>query len=1397
MMKRYTATLLLSFLTTALLSQPVIQSFSPSSGTIGTTVTIKGSGFIPVASSNIVYFGAVRANVTGSTDTTVIVTVPAGASYQPISVTVNNLTAYTTNPFMETFAGGAGPFVPGSFLPKSDFTTGMYPHSVAMADFNQDGKVDILVSRGSSSNVSILPNTSTASVISFGSQISLPATGTNHEGAAIADFDGDGKLDFVITNSTSNSVSIFQNTSTSAITFAPKFDLPADNSPYAVACGDLDGDGKPDLVLANNGTSDKVCVYRNTSSGGNITFGVRQDFTVGTNPYGVAIGDLDGDGKPELAVTTQGTSTALFILKNTSSSGTISFNPAMNIASISGPFVVAIGDLDNDNRPDIAVASAGSTIAVLKNSSSSGIISFGSVNYFNTGSYNVCVAIADLDGDGLPDLISSNRMGNSVSCLRNITNGTYINFDNHVDYSVGADPFYVAAADLDGDARPDIIAANSSATTVSVLRNIIGANIAPVITSFTPTSGINGTIVTILGSNFTGASMVRFGGIPAAFTVDSSHGITAMVGAGASGDVSVTTPNGTATLAGFTFNGPIISSFTPVVGITGTVVSITGSNLNGATSVKFGGTPASSFTINSSQNISAVVGTGSSGTVSVTTPNGTAALDGFSYGAPTITSFTPVSAAAGSTVVITGENFNPVASQNTVYFGAVKANITSATSTQLSVTAPAGATYQPITVTTNNLTAYSPKMFNPTFASDTPHITTSLFASVGGFGTGSYPVDIASCDFDGDGKPDLVTANANANTISVLKNMSTSGTIAFNPKIDYTAGLGPRRIAIGDLDGDSKPDLLLINFNAGNASTMSVYRNNSSPGTVSFESPWSTSTGNGTLGISIGDINGDGKPDVVVASGNSGIFSIYKNTTSSVGNISFAPRQDYSVPGHADQVIVTDVDLDGRPDVILSGFSNMSISVYRNVSSGGNIMFDSPMNYVVGSNPSYMRAVDVNADGITDLVVTVSGTLTALINTSVPGSISLATAVTFGSTASNSAAIDLNGDGKPEITSGRASTGLISVYENNTTPLSGQFIFAPGVDFTAGNFDDFVSVGDLDGDGRPELATANTTLNNVVILRNTANDPLITTLSNSSASTGTAVTINGRHFAGTTAVKFGGTAAASFAVISPTRIDAVVAGGASGNISVTNVSGTSSFAGFNFIPVITSGGATTFCNGESIVLTSSAAANNQWYKDAAVINSATATTLQVTTAGSYTVKTTSNGITTTSNAIVISVTTIPQPVITLSGNNQLVSSATNGNQWYWNGNIISGATDQAYQPTQNGNYTVMTTSGGCTSAPSAAFIFSLTGVIDLGNNQYVKIFPNPVTDRLYLSWNINGSPLLNIEISDLQGRSILTRNNITSGTPILISYLPTGIYFVKISNQKLKINGTARIVKQN
>ena len=194
----------------------------------------------------------------------------------------------------------------------------------------------------------------------------------------------------------------------------------------------------------------------------------------------------------------------------------------------------------------------------------------------------------------------------------------------------------------------------------------------PSISSITP-SGKLGDIIVINGSNFNQIQSVKFGGIAAAsYTVNSDQKISAVLGLGSTGIVTVTSTYGIATKEGFVyFSAPTITAFNPQLAAEGTTVRITGTNFTGATEVLFGGKAQSSFVVNSATEISVVVSNAANGTVSVTTPGGTAVKEGFTYiMVPRVDYFTPANAGAGTTLTITGINFDQVTS---VKFGSIKA----------------------------------------------------------------------------------------------------------------------------------------------------------------------------------------------------------------------------------------------------------------------------------------------------------------------------------------------------------------------------------------------------------------------------------------------------------------------------------------------------------------------------------------------------------------------------------------------------------------------------------------------------------------------------------------------------------------------------------------------------
>jgi hypothetical protein len=246
----------------------------------------------------------------------------------------------------------------------------------------------------------------------------------------------------------------------------------------------------------------------------------------------------------------------------------------------------------------------------------------------------------------------------------------------------------------------------------------------PSITSFSPGSGNVSSSVVIAGDYFTGATSVKFNGVSAtSFTVNSSIQITATVPVGATtGKIQVTTPSGKATsTTNYIVNvqSPVISSFTPSAGLTGSVVTISGDYFNGATAVTFFNNKSSLFKVVSNTIITASVPSAvTTGPISVITPSGTgsSATNFDPVLIPSISSFTPASGFVGTQVQITGSEFTTVSS---VRFNNVTSSYTLINDTGIKATVPPTGTTGNITVITSGGTATSPSTFTVTVPAPT------------------------------------------------------------------------------------------------------------------------------------------------------------------------------------------------------------------------------------------------------------------------------------------------------------------------------------------------------------------------------------------------------------------------------------------------------------------------------------------------------------------------------------------------------------------------------------------------------------------------------------------------------------------------------------------------------
>ena len=409
---------------------------------------------------------------------------------------------------------------------------------------------------------------------------------------------------------------------------------------------------------------------------------------------------------------------------------------------------------------------------------------------------------------------------------------------------------------------------------------------------------------------------------------------------------------------------------------------------------------------------------------------------------PYISSVSPLSATPTEIVTISGSSLNG----SEVFFGTVKGNIISNSDGLIEVEVPSGASYGPVSVHNNNGVAVSSSYFLPNWGGNISNTTDYPFNAVNSIAVGEqYIYDLCLCDFDDDGKNDFVVAskeNLDAAFASRVVYRNTTATPGATPSFTKSLSLGAQpafHVDCGDLDGDGKPDLVVTQSAEGSeARNVEVYLNTSSPGNISFDI-------NNILElilnrrdtlirppaeIAIDDLNQDGKLDLVISNDQYNDIDIFKNT-STKGALSFENPillnfTQLSAGEAARGLKIADLNNDDLPEVIVSSFGKSDVFYFNNISTADAINFNEEI-----------RLISTEADQIQAIEVA-----------------------------------DLDSDGFMEIiaSDGTTNLGELIIFPNNTIEAGSEIVIGSRLEFESKLFPFGLSVGDINGDGKVDIA---------------------------------------------------------------------------------------------------------------------------------------------------------------------------------------------------------------------------------------------------------------------------------------------------------------------------------------
>ncbi len=910
-----------------------------------------------------------------------------------------------------------------------EFAVGSFPQSVAIGDFNGDGKQDIATTYGTY----YLPGVSIRLGDGLGgfSGTTTVATGWYPSSIAIGDFNGDGNQDFAIGSTYLNNVSIRLGDGLGG--FSGNTEVAVGSNPGSLAIGDFNGDGKQDFATANNNYSGTVSIRLGDGLGG---FSGNTEIAVGESPKTVVIGDFNGDGAPDIATA------------DYASLGTVSIRLGDGLGGFSGttevaveryPYSVAIGDFNGDGKQDIATANNYAFQGTASIRLGDGLGGFSGTTNVSVGANPFKIVIDDFNGDGAPDIATAN---NSVYPRYNLydysdtTPGTvsirlgdgFGGFSGITEVAIGSAPSSIAIGDFNGDGKQDIATANNDSKVSIRLGGISAINLkgnsvdiasgdtSPSVTDNTDFgSGGNSnsrtfTIqstgsapITINNIGISGADASKFLIIGIVFPITLATGTEATFNilntdnSAVLKTATITINNNICGEGAYTFT-ILAGSFIPTLGnYANTSIATAGGNATVS--------PDAAQTVGTS--VTANATTDFKGTLTVNPGTGVVCItDAHPAGTYAVT----VNAGYGITKTFTLTVGNTVCSQGQFY------------------------------------------------APPTPEIA-----------VGGSPKSVAIFDFNGDGNQDIATANSGSSSVSIRLGDGLGG---FSGTTDVAVGSNPRSVAIGDFNGDGKQDIASANSNASGSVSIWEASGNVSirlgDGLGGFSGTTEVTVESNPRSLAIGDFNNDGKQDFAVAIATRGMVSICLGD--GLGGFSGA-RQTYGTATYSISIAIGDFNTDGIQDFVAL-VSNRAM-IYLGHGDGG---FSNTSIIPIGDEGLSVTIGDFNNDGKQDFATAnyTSGSVSIRLGDGL-GGFSGNTEVRVGAGPCSVAAGDFNGDGKQDIATAN-TMGTVSIRFGD-----GFGGFSVNTEVTVGTNPNSLAIGDFNGDGKQDFATANSDSGNVSI----------------------------------------------------------------------------------------------------------------------------------------------------------------------------------------------------------------------------------------------------------------------------------------------------------------------------